>query len=534
MSRIPGEQWRAKRENALRLKNLLGRTFYPFIGRFGRPTPIQIAAAEPILDGRNVLLIAPTASGKTEAALAPVVQRIGCGGGDSVSVVYVVPTRALANNLQQRISPPLEELFFRVAVKHSDAPSLSDPPDVLITTPESLDSLLCRRSQLFQRLQVAIIDEVHVFDTNYRGEQLRVLLKRLAMATEVSQLQGVLISASVHDPQVVAERYVADPTVIKIADSRQSDLCFFDSVDAFAKWVRSKRLRKILCFCNYREKVEQTVQRLRQLLPCHAVYAHHGSLSSSQRLEAERALRESPASICVATSTLEVGIDIGNIEFVFLVEIPWSASSMMQRIGRSNRRSQTISAGALVSNVAEKELVAAMHNAVAQGCLEPVEYEFDPGVVVQQIFSCAFQFRQGVTRNYLATALSPLCGESRLLTYLDYLCESGWIVARADKFYATEKLMNLAERGRIHSNIPDEANMMVLDATTQRPIGRIDATFDEVFALGGRVWKVVRVDNRCVFVRPHYGPAGPASFKPQRKRSGFGKFLPPWFEDVSS
>jgi len=510
-----------------RLKKLLGRSFYSFIGRFGKPTTVQLAAVEPILSGKNVLLVAPTASGKTEAVLAPVVERIARGCRDSLSVLYIVPTRALANNLLQRMAPPLDHLSFRTATKHSDSPHISLPLDFLITTPESLDSLLCRRPHFFQRLRAVIVDEVHVLDGTCRGDQLRVLLSRLGKTSRISPLQIILVSASVHDPQVIAERYVTDPTVIEIKESRQWELCFFHSLEDFVKCVRHRRLRKILCFCNYRESAEQTAKNLHSLLPSYPVFVHHGSLSRSKRLETEDALRHSPVSICVATSTLEVGIDIGNIDFILLVEVPWSASSMMQRVGRGNRRSRNILAGALIRSRTEKEILTAMHDAIFQGVLEPVEYHPDPGVIVQQIFSCAFQFRNGVSHDYLASVLSPLCASSRLLTYVDFLCESGWLVPHRGKLFASEKLMNLGERGKIHSNIPDGAALSVIDSTTQKVIGRIDGNFDEVFILARRAWKVVKVDGRCVYVRPYHGKASPASFIPRRNRSSFNRILPP-------
>ena len=169
------------RTPVLQIKTSLRRTWQGFFGRFGRLLPIQIAAIPPILARRNVIISAPTAAGKTEAVVAPLAERLLADGAPSVGILYIAPTRALVNDVERRLAGPCATADLSVAVRTGDRRELrlKSQPHVLITTPESTDSMLCRIPQVFRDTRAIVLDEVHQLDGNYRGDQMRVLLRRL-------------------------------------------------------------------------------------------------------------------------------------------------------------------------------------------------------------------------------------------------------------------------------------------------------------------------------------------------------------------
>ena len=273
------------------LKDKLPHTWEPFLARFGRFTEIQALAVEPLLAGNNCILISATASGKTEAALAPILERykrdmVGSPksyyrrqkgdspiGGLGLSIIYIVPTRALTRDLARRVELPLERIAVRMQVKTGDEPALKAhrPPELLLTTPESLDSLLANSPRMLKDVRAVILDEIHLYDNTVRGDQLRILLNRLRRIKRYAlsrgdilsgHLQFCALSATVDSPQSVAERYFVDPVVIKAGTRREIDaeLIAMESMESlrllFADLQR-RAVRKVLAFCNRRAECEQ-------------------------------------------------------------------------------------------------------------------------------------------------------------------------------------------------------------------------------------------------------------------------------------
>ena len=196
------------------LRRELPRAWPALFRRFGRLTAIQVQGLAPILAGRNVVLASATASGKTEAMVAPFAERARPGAG--LQLLWVVPTRALCNDLERRLAGPLSSLGLRLAVRTGDRPELRlrNPQDVVLTTPESFDSLLCRVPALFREVRGVVLDELHQVDGTYRGDQLRILLRRLERTLGRSPQYGAL-SATLFDPEALARRYFPDPVVAR-------------------------------------------------------------------------------------------------------------------------------------------------------------------------------------------------------------------------------------------------------------------------------------------------------------------------------
>ncbi len=339
------------------LRASLPRTWPVFFARHGQFTAVQERAIPPILAGRDTLVAAPTATGKTEAVVAPLLERhilAAAGRRRGLAILYICPTRALVRDLNERLAPALAALGVALAMKTGDTPPVSTrrPPAVLITTPESLDALLTRAPRLLAPLRAIVLDEIHLLDHTVRGDQLRCLLARIehirayrrpgtAAAPNADPLQRVALSATVGDPAGVAARYLREAAIVQAAGGREivaSQRSMADLADLAAALTARASL-KTLVFCNTRHEVEQVATYLRHNLAYDApVFAHYSNLDPAVRQAVEADFAAATVAVCVASSTLELGIDIGSIDDIVLLGPPHSLASFLQRAGRGGRR----------------------------------------------------------------------------------------------------------------------------------------------------------------------------------------------------
>lgn len=503
-----------KREEVLRLKRKLRYSWNAFFSRFSNLTPIQCASIPPILQGENVVISSPTASGKTEAVVAPTAERLRSENWQGLSVVYVTPTRALANDLHERLQRPLQEMSIDVEAKHGDRPYLRKGIQFLITTPESLDSLICRQPTTLESVRTVILDEVHLIDGTYRGDQLRVLLSRLHDLTE-TQANVHVVSATLSDPQRVGERYTSHPCVIEIDGHRDFEVHFAHSVVEIVDILKYNRWFKSLWFHNKREAVEATANELKEHWGTYPVVLHHGKLSKAERETSEHLMKVEETICCVATSTLEIGIDIGNVDVVVLMDIPFGLSSMQQRIGRGNRRSDIVRVIAHAPDMEQTAIWDDLLEAARTGQRDSSHYEPDLSVIVQQVFSLLFQNRSGCSLEQMERHLSVLGTSSQIRTILEHLQSEGWLEFNPNRkrWIGSTKLIDEGEKGRIHSNIPDSGDYVVIDATTGKEVGRIYGLFDQVFILAGRVWKVEFIKRDRIYASRIKAASMPALFQ---------------------
>ena len=331
------------------------RVYRQFFGGFSELRPIQEQAMPCILRGDNVLIRAGTGSGKTEAAIAPLISRhwTGIHSADGVSILYVTPTRALANDLKRRLQGTLDALGLTVGVRHYERNDLlrADIPDVLITTPESAEILLSRHDKSLKPLVAIVIDEIHSFYNEQRGMQLSSLLRRYETWLERS-LQFVGVSATAADASQVSRFFPAMKPLIDVdapgvvrtlslrarAGSEGRELA-----DYIGAWLGNDEQLKFLVFANSRNKCDQVAQAFRDEGSFgDAVFAHHSAITKDDRERSAELFASATRAVCVATSTLEVGIDIGDIDVVVLFGVPFQWQSFLQRIGRAGRRSERV------------------------------------------------------------------------------------------------------------------------------------------------------------------------------------------------
>lgn len=351
--------------------------------------PLQEQSILPIVTGEDVLLGAPTAGGKTEAAVLPLLSRMVEEHWSGLSVLYVCPLRALLNNLHPRVSGYAELLGRTAGLWHGDVGPgerkrlLQEPPDLLLTTPESLEAMFLSRSvdaaRLLGGVRAIVVDEIHAFAGDDRGWHLLAMLERVQALSPAPQ-QRIGLTATVGNPEELlgwlSRRPTGDRrTVVVSADGP-------DAPELEVDWVASMpnaatviaglhRGEKRLVFCDSRARVEELASALRQREV--TTFVSHSSLSRAERLLAETAFAEATDCVIVATSTLELGIDVGDLDRVIQIDAPATVASVLQRSGRTGRRPGTRRNCLFLCLTDDTVLQAlALCRLISEGWVEPV------------------------------------------------------------------------------------------------------------------------------------------------------------------
>jgi ATP-dependent helicase Lhr and Lhr-like helicase len=545
--------------------------------------PLQAEAIGPLLAGEDALLLAPTAGGKTEAAVFPLLSRMTAEGWGAPSMIYLAPLKALLNNLLPRLETYGGWVGLRAALWHGDVTSgvrarlLRDPPDVLLTTPESLEAMLVSVNvdhyRLFGPLRAVVVDEVHAFAGDDRGWHLLAVLERLGrMAGQ--PLQRVGLSATVGNPdellswlqgsgagrraarviapdvglpgdlavglvgglvdglpegltsrQEPADAERAAPADIGRAASASAwpavppgdvQLDYVGSVDNAARVIAALHQgEKRLVFCDSRRLVEELGAALRARGV--TAFLSHASLSLDERRRAEQAFADSRDCVIVATSTLELGVDVGDLDRVIQINAPATVASLLQRLGRSGRRAGS-ARNCLFLALDQGGLLDAAGLLVlwGRGFVEPVIPPPDPRhIVAQQILALCLQEHR-VGENLLAqwwNGLGPFGPSARPI--VAHLVREGYLDSDGGMLFIGPE----AERrfGRRHFMELTTAFTVMPQFTVlngREEIGRTDpalltAKIDgpRLLLLAGHSWRVTWIDwkrRRC-FVEPADG-----------------------------
>lgn len=377
--------------------------------------PLQQQAIQPVLSGHDALLLAPTAGGKTEAAMFPLLTRMTAEHWQGLSVLYVCPLKALLNNLEPRLTAYTSWLGRRASVRHGDTGQgvrrrqALDRPDVLLTTPESLESMLVSRlldpMLVFADVRAVVVDEVHAFAGDDRGWHLLVVLERLTALTG-RPLQRIGLSATVGNaPELLGwlqgsnrpagrEADVVAPEVVGTVEPDLT-LDYVGTVDNAATVIAALHHgEKRLVFADSRRAVETLAEGLRDRQT--ETFVSHSSLSVDERRRAEQAFAEARDCVIVSTSTLELGIDVGDLDRVVQVGAPSTVASLLQRLGRTGRRPGT-ARNMLFLEATDSDFVRAAGLLLlwSEGYVEPVVPPPTPRhILAQQLLGITLQHRQ--------------------------------------------------------------------------------------------------------------------------------------------
>lgn len=510
----------------------VGRAFF---GAFADLRPMQKAAIASLCGGRNVVLSAGTGSGKTEAVVAPLTSRYRKEAirNESTFLVYVSPTKALVNDLHRRLSGPLERLGLRLSVRHGDRNDLLNKPPhhVILTTPESLGILITDRHSCLESLRAVVLDEVHLLYNTQRGQMTAILLHRLNRMLP-APVQFAAISATVGDLGqlrhfLVGDRQTAD--LLPFPGSRQIDADIrtlgspSELTQLLDRLMHAPR-RKLLIFAQSRREVEELAGVIKATPSLeNLVVTHHSSLAPEVRQDAERWFGSEAKAICVSTSTLELGIDIGDIDAVVLYGPTYSMESLLQRIGRSNRRSNKTNAICIArhaeDSIREPAVFSAMMQLASQGVMPSRGPLVLFGAALQQCLCTILQNSGGHTRvSDIADQVGYHDSIDRAATeaILDQLASQDLVQHHGfkNRFGASQGLWDLREKNLIWGNFPIAGQ--TIDVTlNNRAVGSIPRanlmrlSRGATFLLGGHRYRVRDVIANAIRVEAAEGP-GPA------------------------
>ena len=544
--------------------------FLPAVARwftetFGEPTRPQAEGWPHIAAGAHTLIVAPTGSGKTLAAFLWGIDALYRAGrerrlDDRVYLVYVSPLKALNNDIEKNLRAPLAGIReaaaalgdplpeIRTAVRTGDtlAPvrqaMLRRPPHVLITTPESLYLLLTaeRFRPALETVRTVIVDEVHALAGNKRGAHLALTLERLA-AVAAGPVQRIGCSATVRPVEVAADfltggrdcrivdagfdRSLDLEVVAPVPDLLQavSDTVWDAALQELVGWIEAHRTT--LVFTPSRRMAERLARNLNERLPAGQVAAHHGSLSRRARLDAEERLKRGDLKALVATSSLELGIDVGAIDLVVQLQSPRNIAAALQRVGRSGHALSRTSKGRILVTKGDELLeAAALSRAIRDRELDRLAMPEAPlDVLAQQIVAAvAVEPWRLEDLHALVTRAAPYRG-------LEY--ESFLAVVRSLAEPLPAEVKGVSPRilwdrlnGRLHARrgsrllaltsggtIPDAGLFDVYLADTDVKLGTLDEEFvseslpGDVFLLGSRAWRLIKTKPDRVLVEDATG-----------------------------
>ena len=516
-------------------------------------TPVQSLSFNHIYDGKNVLVISPTGSGKTEAALWPTMirckeERMNI---DGFKIIYVTPLRALNRDMLKRIQTYAETLGFSVGVRHGDSSESErryqalHPPDILITTPETLQIILSGKiiNKHLKGLQTLIIDEVHEILNDERGYQLLVAISRIKKYAEKFQIIG--LSATIGNPQGLAEAlfYPWNYQIVNAAADKEYKVtvAMNDNVDDnFADLIGAEKnyagiIKKIydlyqtgkqfIVFTNTRSTAEDIVMRLKLIDPKIAIEVHHGSLGKEIRTKVEEDFRLQKLRGLVCTSSMELGIDIGSIDHVLQVNSPRQAIRLVQRVGRGRHKLGEISEGTILAiNEVEAEEGIAIAKLVKDKKIEPVRIREKPLIVLaNQVMSILNASKEIELKDLFNTIkISYIFRNLEFNEFMDFIkflstIRMLYFDEITNKVKKTRKTMNYFFENI--SMIPDEKLYSVKESTTNKLIGFLDESFvateveiGSTFILRGDTWRVLNIKDNNIYVDYVQGISVPPSW----------------------
>jgi len=524
---------------------------------FPEPTEPQEKTIPKIIEGKNVLLISPTATGKTEAAFLPVLSMLlQAPKTPGIKVLYITPLRALNRDLMERLEWWCNNLDIGLAVRHGDTETKErtrqsrSPPDILITTPETLQAVLSGwiLRQHLQSLRWVIIDEVHELADSKRGSQLSLALERVRNLIN-KDFQMIGLSATIGTPEKVAQFLVGNNRPVEIVRvpvakmvrlqvlypqpteedvSLAGKLYTHPEVAARLKIIRDymSKHKSVLLFTNTRSVSEVLASRLKVWNIDFPVSIHHGSLAKPSRIAAETGLKRGYLKGLIATSSLELGIDVGRIDLVIQYMSPRQVTRLIQRVGRAGHRVGRVAKGVIIGMDSDDTLEALViaRRALTEE-LEPVVVPPKPyDALTHQIAGLLLKNRRlafteilEIARNAYPYKDLTLEDVEKVLKYMhSRFPRLAWVSFEDQVVLKPSRTKALFEYYFDNlSMIPVEKQFLVVDNSSDTSIGVLDEAFmaeygkaGTKFIIRGSPWHIVHITEDKVYVRPVDDPTG--------------------------
>jgi len=483
----------------------------------------QLQAIPQILNGKNIVLIAPTGTGKTESAMIPVFNGLVSGSsGGGIKALYITPLRSLNRDILSRMEWWCHELSLTIGVRHGDTPASErrrqalSPPDLLITTPETLQALFMGKllRKHLTGIRYVIVDEIHELAGSKRGAQLAVALERLCVYA--GSFQRIGLSATVGNPDEIGRFLCGNRPffVVQVPVAKHLDISVRFAGETFKEQLKvlSSMLGaagSTLVFVNTRVTAEALAH---ELFERGDIEVHHGSLSKDVRIDAEERFKRGEIKTLICTSSMELGIDIGRVDHVIQFGSPREVARLVQRVGRAGHQLHTVSRGTILatgfSDLLESVVIA--RRALANDIEDVTPHKNAADVLANQIAAIAVEYgeiekdrvREIVERTHVfsdhGNLLDDVCRQMQehRLIWLD----GSRIVttARARKYLAGNLSM-----------IHDERKVPVFDMVSRRTVGTLDESFvvgwvhtGAVFITKGQLWRVIEIADGKLTVEP--------------------------------
>jgi len=532
---------------------------------FETPTEPQRRAIPPLVDDENVLVVAPTGTGKTETAMLPVFDALvgearsaskDPAGSEAtraerfgIGALYVTPLRALNRDMRERLDWWGDRLDLDVQVRHGDTTDYqrqkqaNDPPDVLVTTPETLQAMLTgsKLRTALSDVDHVVVDEVHELAAAKRGAQLSVGLERLRELAD--DIQRIGLSATVGDPDEVGQFLTGgrDCAVVEIdvgsrldvgvvspevrdGDERLAGKLMTDpDLASHVRFIRDEvdAYESTLIFVNTRQLAEALGSRFKELGA--DIGVHHGSLAKESRIDVEDRFKAGDLDGLLCTSSMELGIDVGHVDHVIQYNSPRQVTRLLQRVGRAGHRRDLVSRGTVVTTHPDDTLEAlAIARRARAGEVEPAAlHDGSLDTVANQVAGLVMDFGEiRAMRAYeILTRAYPFrdLSEERFKAVVRELADNRvvWLDEAGDRIEKRRGTWQYFYHNL--SMIPDEVTYSVEDVASGRDVGTLDERFvvnfaapGEVFIQRGEMWRISEIDEEeeTVTVSPVEDPGG--------------------------
>ncbi|MGV8108172.1 DEAD/DEAH box helicase [Methanospirillum sp.] len=472
--------------------------------------------------GRDLLIISPTAGGKSEAAFIPVLDNILKHEDHNPVCLYIAPQKALINDMAERLLHLFPPLHLDLLVCHGDAPfhkDDSESPVLILTTPESLMVLLYRKdSSLLSSIRFCIIDELHALAGSERGSQILAALSRIEEKTK-NRITRIGLSATIGNPDTILA-WFGDNEPVLICEEREprSHEFHLHSCDPFyIPQILSKNLagKRSLIFTGSRKKTETLGFILKKVLP--SVFVHHSSLSSDIRRNIEYIARKGLPFTIVCTSTLELGIDIGDLDIVVQIGPPSGVSSFLQRLGRTGRRNGNPVMYCLTTSPEDTCItVSALMNAMS-GMVEPViPVRYPYHLLTREILLCVFASKRvSMVKIESMIRKKPYLSikNTKMKEIISHLLQNGWLSKDGDLFIPGPEYERFIKKPGLLFSVIRDTQVLPVITNEGDEIGFIQMKSGKNrFLLGGFSWESTLQDNKNVVVQSSTTVANPPAW----------------------